>query len=298
MIKYRRRKGKIKLRVGLYVNRWNIIEDLGKNNKGKHMFLCECMCPRHTRRVIDEKRLIFGETRSCGCIERDKYKHGSVDGLSNHPLYSVWKDMVRRCYTVTYKEYFNYGYRGIYIVDEWYTPGVLNNPGFRAFFKWATENGYQKGLEIDRINNDGPYGPDNCRWSTKKDNINNRRVTRYLLINNKVYAQRDAERLAGWEKRTIYSRLQKGYTIDGVIHEILTGEKIKRDKCGVNRDNNGNARLLRRYNQPDKEQFYKNDTYYHLEFPKYKHLLKYAPHILDSYQGYATSKKKNKKKKK
>ena len=284
-----KKKHKIRVKVGLNFNRWHVIKDRGRNSNGERIFLCECLCPKHTKRVVDEKSLAHGISRSCGCIEREKHTLKSdLGGLSNHSLYRVWGDMIRRCYSPTYKEYYNYGYRGIFIVPEWYTPGVPGNPGFMAFFKWAIKNGYKKGLEIDRRDNNGNYCPENCQWVTKQENVNNRRNSPKILIDNVIYNQIDIDRMLRPDvpkdkkvKGAVYGRMQTGYTIDSIIHEVKTGERIKRNKRGELVNQFGERRLLRKYPQPNKPRFYKNDTYYHLELPKYKHLLRYAPHITE-----------------
>lgn len=89
--------------------------------------------------------------------------------LGVHPLYKVWNSMRLRCYSEKNKDYKHYGARDIKICDEW-----LNNS--EKFINWALTNGYKKGLEIDRINNDSIYSPENCRFATKSENRKNRRT--------------------------------------------------------------------------------------------------------------------------
>ena len=93
------------------------------------------------------------------------YKHG----LCEHPLYNVWKNMKKRCYNKNVYNYKSYGGRGIIVCDEW-----RNN--FKAFYDWALNNDYEKGLEIDRVDNDGNYEPSNCRFVTRSENQKNKRV--------------------------------------------------------------------------------------------------------------------------
>lgn len=90
-------------------------------------------------------------------------------GFSKHPLYDVYRHILKRCYNPNEKEYINYGARGIKMCDEW-----KRNP--RLFYDWSMENGYRKGLQIDRYpDNNGNYEPGNCRWATPKENSNNKR---------------------------------------------------------------------------------------------------------------------------
>ena len=82
---------------------------------------------------------------------------------ANHPLYSVRHDMKQRCYNPNAQKYKRYGERGIKICDEWLS-------SFKAFENWCLDNGWQKGLTIDRIDNDGDYCPDNCQFITRSEN--------------------------------------------------------------------------------------------------------------------------------
>ena len=93
--------------------------------------------------------------------------------IENYQCYAVYKrycDMKSRCYNKNKKNYKYYGGRGIKVCDEW-----LGENGYNNFKKWALENGYKKELSIDKINNDGNYSPDNCRWVNQRiQNINKR----------------------------------------------------------------------------------------------------------------------------
>jgi hypothetical protein len=88
-------------------------------------------------------------------------------GLSNHKLHNVWRNMKDRCSNPNRNAYPDYGGRGISVCEIW-------KSDFKSFFDWAMENGYQEGLELDRINNNGNYEPENCRWITHAENMQNR----------------------------------------------------------------------------------------------------------------------------
>lgn len=96
-------------------------------------------------------------------------------GLSQHPLYIVWHCAVRRCTDPTDKKFARYGGRGITICDEW-------RNSYLSFYTWAIVSGWERGLEIDRKDNDLGYSPDNCRFITKKANSNNRSYHNKLTI--------------------------------------------------------------------------------------------------------------------
>ena len=93
----------------------------------------------------------------------------------------AYYNMLKRCYDSTRREYPYYGGRGIKVCDEWKNDCCV-------FYRWARDNGYKEGLQLDRINNNGNYCPENCRWVTAKENCSNRRNTRKITYKGKVKA--------------------------------------------------------------------------------------------------------------
>lgn len=96
-------------------------------------------------------------------------------GDTHSRLYSIWKGMKYRCYTVNWKPYQWYGARGIGVCEEW-------RNSYQSFKRWSLSNGYSEGLELDRINVNGDYSPDNCRWITHHEQTLNRRDTIFCLF--------------------------------------------------------------------------------------------------------------------
>lgn len=98
-------------------------------------------------------------------MENNSYP--TTHGLSKHPLYLTWRNIIKRCHWDKYKFKHRYADRGIIVCDLW-------RYNFVNFYNWAIENNWQKGLQIDRINNDGNYEPNNCRFVTSATNNRNR----------------------------------------------------------------------------------------------------------------------------
>ncbi len=140
-----------------------------------------------------------GNTKSCGCVRAES---NSTHSLSKHPLYSVYQDMRRRCYDSGCASFKYYGARGI--ICKW--------EDVKSFCDWGMANGYKKGLEIDRINNDGNYEPSNCRFITRSvGNTNTRRTKRVTAFGEtKVVAEWVRDARCSISERSLMDRLRNG----------------------------------------------------------------------------------------
>lgn len=140
---------------GMVFGKLSVIErDTEKN--GEVFWICKCSCGRTVS--IRARSLKVGDNKTCGCG-----KHSGKHGLEKHKLYNVWNAMVHRCCDKSTKSFFRYGGRGIFVCSEWL--GSVSE-----FITWAENNGWEDGMSIDRIDNDGPYSPWNCRFISPKDN--------------------------------------------------------------------------------------------------------------------------------
>jgi len=131
-------------------------------------------------------------------------------GLSNTPLYHVWLGMKSRCTNPNSPKFQRYGGRGITICKEWAS-------SFKSFYTWAMENGYEKGLSIDRIDNDKGYFPDNCRFATDEQQNQNRCVNRTITYKGKTQCLAAWGREIGIDEITIARRLDKGLPVQDVL---------------------------------------------------------------------------------
>lgn len=152
---------------------------------GNHTFYrCKCDCGN----VVETRRdgLVNGHTSSCGCANSEWMHSGKMNrkhGLSEDRAYWVWAKIKSRCYNPNAREYPNYGGRGIKMCDEWLDP--------QKFIEWCYESGYDntapKGqCTLDRIDVDGNYEPNNCRWLNNQEQQNNRRDNRKFEHNGRV----------------------------------------------------------------------------------------------------------------
>lgn len=127
------------------------------------MWICQCSCGKTIR--VRKDSLTTGNTRSCGHLAIEN--HPKTHQQSYTKLYHLWASMKNRCNDEKNTNYHHYGGRGIYYVPEWET--------YEPFYAWAMENGYKEGLTLDRIDNNGPYAPWNCRWVDMKVQNSNKR---------------------------------------------------------------------------------------------------------------------------
>lgn len=192
--------------TGQHYGRYTVLEYIGQNKDHKAVWKCRCECG--TIKNVSGKDLRSGNTKSCGCYNRDKAMQNPAlwkpkHGLSKHPLHQIWRNIKTRCGNKKSKEYKYYGGRGIKICDAW--------KDFQAFYDWAIKNGYHKDLSIDRIDTNGDYCPENCRWVSMKVQQNNRRNNKLLTINGETRTMSEWSDFYGVKYTVVKSRILNGW---------------------------------------------------------------------------------------
>ena len=154
--------------TGLPFGYYTAIRQDGCNSKGVPYWLCRCRCGNERRVLV--YHLLDGSTKSCGCLQRERR---TTHGCAQKTWYQVYHAMMARCghwEGASERKLNNYRDRGITVCDLWQKSPL-------DFGDWLFSHGWHKGLQIDRIDNNQGYSPENCRVVKPKDNSNNRRNT-------------------------------------------------------------------------------------------------------------------------
>jgi len=193
------------------------IRFLHKNNDNRDVWLFLCDCGNeHTVNIKDVKS---GHSKSCGCLAREllvkrNYKHGhSKHNNIGTPEFKAWLQMKKRIFDKTYHAYEHYKERGINICDRW----LDKEKGFINFYK---DMGRHPGKDysLDRINNSGNYEPDNCRWATRKEQMNNTSSNKFITYNGVTLTQAQwTEKIGLPNSNVIHKRIKRGWSIEKTL---------------------------------------------------------------------------------
>lgn len=202
--------------TGQRFGRLRILGESGRADNGAKVWRCICDCGKE--HFATTGNLLSGSTQSCGCFHKECVARiNYIHGKSNHRLHGIWRGMKKRCYDTNSPDYRKYGGRGIVLCEEW-------KNDFMPFYEWAIRHGYRPDLSIDRIDVDGNYEPNNCRWADDKIQGNNKRNNHYVTYNGKTLTITEWSELCGIHRKTITDRLDRlGWSVE---RALTIGEKL------------------------------------------------------------------------
>lgn len=199
--------------TGRQFHRLTVLEEVPTARNSPRRLRCRCTCGVDIE--TNAQNVFRGLTRSCGSFKIElTVSRTRTHGLTNTPEYRVWAGMKKRCYNPRSKSYRDYGLRGIAVCARWLNdfPAFLADMGSRPSVLHS----------IDRIDNDGPYAPDNCRWAIKTTQANNTTRNHALTFNG------ETRTISEWTRRLnfanpliILKRLQRGWSIERTLTEPL-----------------------------------------------------------------------------
>lgn len=184
--------------TGKKVHRWRF-----KKYVGYGYWLAECECGK-TKKVLG-KNVRSGKSKSCGCYRAENTSN-KTHGMTNTPVYFCWRNMINRCLNYKVDSYRSHGARGVRVSSDWR----------HSFAKFYEDFGkyYRPGMTIDRINNDGNYCKDNCRWATKKQQSRNKRRNRVIEFKGERKTLVEWSEVLGINYNTLQSRFSYGWSVE------------------------------------------------------------------------------------
>ncbi len=211
--------------IGERYGRLTVIAKSGQE-KEKHrrsLWLCECDCGK--QKIVTTDHLKSGSTKSCGCLKREvataqilEYSAQNpgarrTHGATGKKIYWAYQHMMERCYSPQSERFISYGARGICVCDEW-----KNNP--KAFVDWSLSNGFEEDLTLDRINVNGDYCPENCRWVSWDVQANNKRSSVYVNVRGEKLTLAQVAQKYGLRKGTVWWRHHHGWEDEDLIKPL------------------------------------------------------------------------------
>lgn len=196
---------------GKRFTRLKVIAPHSRDKKRNIKWLCECDCGR--QKIIYTCHLKSGGTKSCGCyIFDNRGKLSKTHGMRKTREWEIWQSMVQRCRNKKSRKWIDYGGRGITVCDRWLE-------SFENFYADMGKRPSEK-HSLERINNDGNYSPENCKWATNLEQQNNKRNTFFVVFNGEKIALQILCRKLNISYPKIYQRIRYGkMTIDEALQK-------------------------------------------------------------------------------
>ena len=195
--------------IGQRFGKLLVLENLNFKKHGSTVHRCLCDCGNI--KDVPLSYLKSNHTRSCGCFAKETH---TLHGLCQTRLYGIHQGMLKRCFSKTEFAYKYYGGRGITVCENW-----VGKDGFVNFYNWAINNGYAENLTIDRIDVNGNYEPNNCRWIEKGEQSKNTRRNVFVTFENQTKTISDWAREKNIPITTLSRRIKQNRPIEEIFYK-------------------------------------------------------------------------------
>lgn len=208
--------------TGMVFGRLTVIKEAGRSRQGRKLWLCFCECGNST--VVRYDHLKSGSTISCGCYLRERittsnYRHGDAKRGHRGREYEAWRSMLSRCYNKKRIDYGNYGGRGITVDRRW-------KDSYESFKE--DMGSCPDGMSLDRIDNNGPYAPENCRWATRIEQMNNTRKSKHIELSGETHTLAIWSKITGFSSEKIWQRLRRGWEAEEALGKVPRDRRKQR----------------------------------------------------------------------
>lgn len=204
---------KPKISIDNYIGqRSNMLTAIGLSERrpsDKRQYI-ECLCDCGNKVRVLPYLFKNHKVKSCGCLLKNSPAY--IDGRTKNPLYGLWKNMIGRCESPNHPKYYQYGKRGITVCEEWHD--------FWKFVEWSESiGGRPENYALDRIDNNGNYEPNNCRWATSGEQAINKSNNLNIEYNGETKTLKEWSDLLGISWDVLHNRLRKGWTVERAFTE-------------------------------------------------------------------------------
>ena len=190
-----------------------VLETAGSDNHKNGLYKCKCDCGKIV--ILTRGQITKSKTKSCGCVWKQLNKEkGTTHGMHGTSIYSIWLGIKYRCYNKKHKRYKDYGGRGITVCVEWLE-------SFENFYKDVGDR--PKGMSLDRKDNNKGYSKENCKWSTTKEQNNNKRDRKdsnFITYKGKTKTITQWAKRSGLTATTVSDRLKRAWSFEKAITPI------------------------------------------------------------------------------
>lgn len=222
--------------IGDIYNNLKILDEWTENRNGKYRHYCKCECLKcHSITITRYDSLKTNHTQSCGCYNKERSSETfKTHGMSNTTFYKRWVYMKDRCNNSNKDIYKYYGGRGITYCKEWEEFENFKKDMYDSYLEHIKEHG-ERNTTLDRIDVNGIYCKENCRWATLTEQMNNVRTNHNITYNGETHTLTEWSKILNLSYNTLKHRIERNWTIERAFTtpQQIKSKSIKKEKKNV-----------------------------------------------------------------